>query len=128
MTTFAKSLSVSALRHTKKYLSFEKLKNLNRDEIIAAHGVPPRMIGVMSAGTLGGGGELIGQLHSFNELTIIPKQEQIEWFFYQIGYPLKLKKIDVTNFKDDSDLVTNLVASGILNINEARAVLGYGKE
>lgn len=108
-------------------LSFKELKNLNRDEIIAAHGVPPRMIGVMSAGNLGGGGELIGQLHAFNELTIIPKQEQIEWFFYQIGFPIKLKKIDVTNFKDDSDLVTNLVSSGILNINEARAVLGYEK-
>lgn len=108
-------------------LSFEKLKNINKDEIIAAHGVPPRMVGVMSAGTLGGGGELIGQLHSFNELTIIPKQEQIEWFFYQIGFPIKLKPIDVTNFKDDSDLVTNLVSSGILSLNEARAILGYEK-
>lgn len=106
-------------------LSFEKLKNINKDEIITAHGVPPRMVGVMSAGTLGGGGELIGQLHSFNELTIIPKQEQIEWFFYQIGFPIKLKPIDVTNFKDDSDLVTNLVSSGILSLNEARAILGY---
>lgn len=108
-------------------LSFEKLKNINKDEIIAAHGVPPRMVGVMSAGALGGGGELIGQLHSFNELTIIPKQEQIEWFFYQIGFPIKLKPIDVTNFKDDSDLVTNLVSSGILSLNEARAILGYEK-
>ena len=61
-------------------ISFEKLKNLNRDEIIAAHGVPPRMVGVMTAGQLGGSGEVTGQLHSFNELTIIPKQEQIEWF------------------------------------------------
>ncbi|WP_229204400.1 phage portal protein [Campylobacter anatolicus] len=61
-------------------ISFEKLKNLNRDEIITAHGVPPRMMGVISSGQLGGGSEVIGQLHSFNELTIIPKQEQIEWF------------------------------------------------
>lgn len=82
-------------------ISFEKLKNLNRDEIIAAHGVPPRMVGVMTAGQLGGSGEVTGQLHSFNELTIIPKQEQIEWFFDNIGYPIKLKPIDVSNFKDD---------------------------
>ncbi|WP_258033769.1 hypothetical protein [Campylobacter concisus] len=34
----------------------------------------------MTAGQLGGSGEVTGQLHSFNELTIIPKQEQIEWF------------------------------------------------
>ncbi|MBQ7271694.1 MAG: portal protein, partial [Campylobacter sp.] len=71
--------------------------------------------------------ELIGQLHAFNELTIIPKQEQIEWFFYQIGFAIKLKPIDVSNFKDDSDLVTNLVQNGILNLNEARAILGYGE-
>ena len=82
-------------------ISFEKLKNLNRDEIIAAHGVPPRMVGVMTSGQLGGSGEVTGQLHSFNELTIIPKQEQIEWFFDSIGYPIKLKPIDVSNFKDD---------------------------
>lgn len=106
-------------------LSFKELKQINRDEIIAAHGVPPRMVGVLNSGGLGGGGELIGQLHAFNELTIIPKQEQIEWFFYQIGFPIKLKPIDVSNFKDDSDLVTNLVQNGILNLNEARAILGY---
>ena len=41
-------------------ISFEKLKNLNRDEIIAAHGVPPRMVGVMTAGQLGGSGEVTG--------------------------------------------------------------------
>lgn len=108
-------------------LSFKDLKNLNRDEIIAAHGVPPRMIGVINAGGLGGGGELIGQLHAFNELTIIPKQKQIEQFFEKIGYEIKLRPVDVTNFKDDSDLVTNLVTNGILTINEARGILGYEK-
>lgn len=108
-------------------ISFEKLKNLNRDEIIAAHGVPPRMLGIMSAGQLGGSSEVTQQLHSFNELTIIPKQEQIEWFFDSIGYPIKLKSIDVSSFKDDSELVTGLVANGILSLSEARGILGYEK-
>ena len=108
-------------------ISFEKLKNLNRDEIIAAHGVPPRMVGVMTAGQLGGSGEVTGQLHSFNELTIIPKQDQIEWFFDSIGYPIKLKPIDVSNFKDDGELVAGLVSSGIISLNEARGILGYNK-
>ncbi|MBE3028837.1 phage portal protein [Campylobacter sp. RM9344] len=108
-------------------ISFEKLKNLNRDEIIAAHGVPPRMMGVISSGQLGGGSEVIGQLHSFNELTIIPKQEQIEWFFDSIGFPIKLKPLDVSSFKDDGELVTSLVQSGILSLAEARGILGYAK-
>jgi capsid portal protein len=108
-------------------LSFEKLKNMTRDEIITAHGVPPRMMGIVTAGALGGGGELIGQLHAFNQLTIIPKQEEIEWFFESIGFPIKLNPIDVTNFKDDSELVTNLINAGIISISEARAILGYTK-
>ncbi|MBT0611962.1 phage portal protein [Campylobacter hyointestinalis] len=108
-------------------ISFEKLKNLNRDEIITAHGVPPRMMGIMSSGQLGGGGEVAGQLHSFNELTIIPKQEQIEWFFDSIGFPIKLKPIDVNNFKDDGEIVTSLVSSGIISLAEARSIMGYTK-
>ncbi len=107
-------------------LSFEKLKSINRDEIIAAHGVPPRMMGVISSGQLGGGGEVVGQLHSFNQLTIIPKQEQVEWFFDSIGCPIKLKAIDVSNFKDDSELVTSLVQQGIVSVAEARGILGVG--
>jgi HK97 family phage portal protein len=106
-------------------LSFKELKNIIRDEVIAAHGVPPRMIGVMSASQLGGGGELIGQLHAFNELTIKPKQEIVEWFFETLGYPIKLKPIDVSNYKDDAMLVAGLVQSGVLSVQEARATLGY---
>jgi HK97 family phage portal protein len=106
-------------------LSFEKLKAISRDEIINAHGVPPRMMGVVTSSALGGGGELIGQLHAFNQLTIIPKQEEIEWFFDSIGFPIKLKPIDVANYKDDAELVTGLVQTGIMSLAEARSVLGY---
>jgi hypothetical protein len=105
-------------------ISFEKFKLLTRDEIIAAHGVPPRMVGVAEAGGLGGGGELIGQLHAFNELTIVPKQEEIEWFFESIGYPVKLKPIDVSSYKDDAELVSSLLSSGVITIPEARRTLG----
>lgn len=107
-------------------LSFEKLKTINRDEIINAHGVPPRMMGVITSSQLGGG-ELIGQLHAFNQLTIIPKQEEIEWFFDAIGYPVKLKPIDVSSFKDDAELVTGLVQSGVISAAEARGALGYSR-
>ncbi|WP_297961999.1 phage portal protein [uncultured Campylobacter sp.] len=108
-------------------ISFEKLKNLNRDEIIAAHGVPPRMMGIINASQLGGGGEVAQQLHSFNELTIIPKQKQIEWFFDSLGFKIKLNPIDVSSFKDDGELMSSLVASGILSLAEARGILGYDK-
>jgi HK97 family phage portal protein len=106
-------------------LSFEKLRVNARDEIIAAHGVPPRLVGVMSAGQLGGGGELIGQLHAFNELTIVPKQETIEWFFESLGYPIKLKPIDVSSYKDDAELVGGLLQNGVISVAEARGMLNY---
>lgn len=106
-------------------MSFEKLKNVGRDEIIAAHGVPPRLAGVITAGQLGGGTELIDQLHAFNEVIIKPKIQIVQDFFDNIGIKHKIREIDVTNFKDDSDLVTNLVSSQILTLQEAREILGF---
>jgi len=108
-------------------ISFEKLKSVNRDEIISAHGVPPRLVGVMNSGQLGGGQELIGQLHAFNELEIKPKIELTEQFFKTNGYKLKLKPLDVTNFKDDADVITGLVDRNIISITEARDILGWQK-
>ncbi|WP_169976125.1 phage portal protein [Campylobacter sp. RM16191] len=108
-------------------ISFEKLKKVTRDEIAAAHGIPPRLLGIMDAGGLGGGGELIGQLQQFNEIEIKPKIELIESFFESIGIKVVLKAVDITNFKDDGAIVTELVGRGIINVNEARSILGWQK-
>ena len=108
-------------------LSFEKLKKVSRDEIAAAHGLPPRLMGITESSALGGSGELIGQLHQFNEIEIKPKIELIEQFFDSIGIKVRLKPIDVTNFKDDGDIVTNLVSTGIISATEAREILGWQK-
>lgn len=108
-------------------ISFEKLKKVTRDEIAAAHGIPPRLLGIMDAGGLGGGGELIGQLQQFNEIEIKPKIELIEGFFESIGIKVVLKAVDVTNFKDDGAIVTELVGRGIITVDEARSILGWQK-
>jgi PBSX family phage portal protein len=109
-----------------KDLSFEKLKAINRDDIVAAHNVPPRLVGIVNSGGLGGQGELMGQLHSFNEICIKPKQEIIEEFFAeQLGISIELKSFDVTNFKDDSEVIPQLIQAGIITMNEGREILGY---
>ncbi|MFV0481857.1 MAG: phage portal protein [Campylobacteraceae bacterium] len=108
-------------------LSYEKLKNLNRDDIVASHGVPPRLVGIVNSGGWGGSGEFMGQLHSFNEIHIKPKQEEIEEFFRSMGVKLTLKPLDVTNFKDDSEVMPSLIQSGILTVAEARNILGWSK-
>ncbi|MGE4517309.1 MAG: phage portal protein [Arcobacteraceae bacterium] len=105
-------------------MSWESLKKVNRDEIIAAHGVPPRLVGVMAAGQLGGGTELIDQLHSFIQTTLNPKIDLLEDFFARIGVKHKVKTLDVTNFKDDTNLVTALVDRKIISIQDAQEILG----
>ncbi len=108
-------------------MSHEKLKKIGRDEIIAAHGVPPRLVGVVEASSLGGAGELTSQLHMFNQVTIAPKKALIEEFFASCGIELKLKEFDATAFKDDADVVTGLVQAGILTAQEAKTVIGWNK-
>ncbi|MSN96764.1 phage portal protein [Campylobacter sp. FMV-PI01] len=108
-------------------ISFKALKEVSRDEIAAAHGIPPLLLGIIQGAHLGGGGELIGQLQQFNEIEIKPKIELIEGFFASIGIKVVLKAIDVTDFKDDGEIVTMLVERGIISVAEARSILGWQK-
>ncbi|MDR2522549.1 MAG: phage portal protein [Synergistaceae bacterium] len=61
-----------------KDLPFEKLSQATREEILAAHGVPPRLVGIVTAGALGGGGEMEGQLLSFVEMKVKPRMRYLE--------------------------------------------------
>lgn len=108
-------------------LSFEKLRGINRDDVVASHGVPPRMVGIVNSGGWGGSGELMGQLHTFNEIHIKPKQALLEEYFASLGVKLILKPLDVTNFKDDSEVIPGLVKEGILSPIEAKNILGWSK-
>lgn len=53
---------------------FLKLRDACRDEIITAHRVPPRLAGVVASGSLGGSGEMYGQMLLFRELVAKPLQ------------------------------------------------------
>jgi PBSX family phage portal protein len=61
-----------------KDLPFEKLSQATREEILAAHGVPPRLVGIVTAGALGGGGEMEGQMLSFVEMKVKPRMRYLE--------------------------------------------------
>lgn len=61
-----------------KDMPFDKLSQATREEILAAHAVPPRIVGIVTAGSLGGGGETDGQLKIFNETTIKPRMTYVE--------------------------------------------------
>ncbi len=61
-----------------KDLPFEKLSQSTREEILAAHGVPPRLVGIVTAGSLGGGGEMEGQMLSFVEMKVKPRMAYVQ--------------------------------------------------
>lgn len=61
-----------------KDMPFDKLTQATREEILAAHGVPPRLVGIVTAGALGGGGEAEGQLLNFIATKVEPRTKFLE--------------------------------------------------
>ena len=56
---------------------FLKLMESAREMIAMAHGVPPRMLGIVAAGSLGGGNEVQGQMQMFEEFTLQPTRTRM---------------------------------------------------
>lgn len=71
-------ISFEKLMVDLKDLPFEKLSQSTREEILAAHGVPPRLVGIVTAGALGGGGEMEGQMLSFVEMKVKPRMAYLQ--------------------------------------------------
>jgi len=112
--------------------SFDKLRARCRDNIVSAHGVPPRLVGIVVSGQLGGGGEIHGQLKVFQEVTINPRQTLFETKLQPIlkdmgiDADFKFQELDTKIQEKDSEYYPALVGAGILDANEAREDLGYG--
>lgn len=101
---------------------FLKESEKNRDEIARIHQVPPKILGISSAGSLGSGSETIGALKTFVETCINPYKKQFEVFINKVleslfGFnpEIQFKQIDLTNRKDDAIIATML--SKIVDIN-----------
>lgn len=118
---------------------FLKLIDAARDRVPVAHGTPPRILGIMSAGQLGGGGEVTGQLFTFEHLTLKPKRrrmlDQLRPTLREIGLrpgtpddglqsgQVAFRPLDLTPPSDDADNLPDLVNSNILTPEEARLFL-----
>ena len=111
--------------------SFDTLRSRCRDNIISAHGVPPRLVGVVTSGQLGGGGETQGQLKIFKEITIEPRQTMFEAKLAPVidgmesGAKIEFQSFDVSVLENVSMFYPSMVNSRILTINEARKDMGY---
>jgi hypothetical protein len=101
---------------------FLKESEKNRDEIARIHQIPPKVLGISSAGSLGSGSETIGALKNFVETSIKPLQLRYESFINKVLYimfgfnpEIKFNQIDLTNEKDDAIIYSML--SRIVDIN-----------
>lgn len=105
-------------------LSFEKLKAVGRDEIATAHGVPPRLLGIVQGSGLGGSGELVGQMQMFLATTINPRLELLEWFFSEHHLELTLERFDIETLNSNAEVADELVRKGIITAIEKTQILG----
>lgn len=107
--------------------SFSSMRKDNREEIATAHMVPPRLLGIIAASSLGGSGEVEGQLKVVKLATIDGRQALLEAMFQELftelGAPqadtFRFKPLDITAGSLDATTLSTLVGSGILTQAEA---------
>lgn len=110
--------------------SFQKLQDTCRDIIVAAHGIPPRLAGIVASGSLGGGEEALTQLEMFNAITISPLQRKIENLLnpvlaeMQVPAQIKLNKMKIDIKEKTSEVCERLFNANLMKRNEARDKAG----
>lgn len=138
-TTEDGSVDIKRLTSEVKDGDFLKLIDAARDRIPTAHGVPPRILGIMAAGQLGGGGEVEGQLFVFEHLTLKPRRrrmlEQFRPILTELGLApgvltdgldngqVAFRELDLTPPNDDAEHIPDWVGAGIVSPEEARSLI-----
>lgn len=115
-----------------KDLMLTGIQSYFRDVVVASHGVPPRVLGIASAGQLGATGEVEGQLRTFREVVIRPVQRMIENALGRVldattrdavRYRLRFETLDTTGADADAALLDVLLKHGVYAGDEARALV-----
>ena len=109
-----------------------KTRELSRDMIVSAHGVPPRMVGIVTAGQLGGGSEAAEQLKIFEDIDRAPVRKRLNEFYNRTliqsfgdhKWKFRFKGIDTTDPEMDAKIATMLKEKGIILPEEARQDVG----
>jgi len=115
-------IEIKTLDDGGKEGEFLELKRVTREEQIVAEGVPPRLLGISEAGSLGGGNESYGQMDIFNQTYVGPTQRTFEehinavFEYFNVAGRIRLDDWDYT----DASQVIALKQSGIITTNEAR--------
>lgn len=121
--------------------SYLELRKELKEEIIAAHGVPPRLVGIAAAGQLGGAAEVKEQMRLFRDIVIKPRQKEVEFVFNNFilkdAFPenkkwkLRFDAFDISDAVEDArfyETIMNIQDSAgkkVLSADEIREELGY---
>jgi PBSX family phage portal protein len=125
-------LELKELATESKDSSFRFYRLDNRDEVIASHGVPPRMVGVISAGALGGKGDSDGQKEAFLTQIIQPRQAALNHRINKIiinagigsqNYEFAFKELNVSDLNIDAERYDRLIKIGVYTINRVKDIL-----
>jgi len=128
------SLRIEKVATEIKDASFQRFRQLNREEVLAIHRVPPHFVALIESGNLGGGtGE--AQIENFKLQVVKPKQERLEHIINNklirgkagLGiddWEIKFDEIDTTDEVRDSEIAERYHRIGVWSINEIRTHQG----
>jgi len=121
------------LREKIQIESFDIFRGANRDEICRVHRTPPRLIGIIAPGSLGGTSEGESQFDLFKKLVVRPRQNAWEKLFYKVflesnnrwnKWRVELNEVDMTDLLNQMNAWDTGVRVGVTSINEVRAQQG----
>lgn len=105
-----------------------------RDTVIAAHGVPPRLLGIVTQGQLGATGEVEGQLRTMRESVLRPGKRKLETVLRVVlgdvspGVWVRFAEMDITSVRDDADFYDRMIERGVFTACEVRARIDGARE
>lgn len=117
------------LNKREKDGAYVKLREQLQKDIVSAHGVPPRLLGIIEGGSLGGGGEAEQQMKIFKETVIAPIHKTFETqinntILAETNETIVFNKIKVETPAGRLTELVTIVESGIMTEDEARKELG----
>lgn len=114
---------------------FLKMLDATQARIHLAHGVPPRLLGIMAAGQLGGGNEITGQLKIFEDLRLSSVRGRTKGQLTPLVRRIRLdpaslrfRPLDLTPADVDRDKLGDWVDLNIITPDEARRLAGVNEE
>lgn len=122
-------ISFQRITAETKDADFVKMMDAARERMPTAHGVPPRLLGIMHAGQLGGANEVSAQFEIFEKMTLAPKRRKMTDQILPILKELGIKRkdmrfvgLDLTSTNTESEHLSEWMREGIIDREEARSM------